>query len=276
MNPNESEIMKPFEKIERVFVDKVDSTNNYAMNLLRNKEKNGDTFNNFFVVAEDQTLGKGQRGNLWSSNKREDLAMSWVINNPPNVEATVFNMAAALATISGVREAINAAYKTGVPRADLALKWPNDIMLRSEGGHRKLAGLLVENHWRGERWVASIVGIGVNVKSMRIARRYNAISITDIKGEGLCPEDLEKPIISKLQEYTMRLTEPNGVIDVINEYNSELFGRNKVRNYIVSDYEVQGVLLRIEQSGKGVFKWTEGQQNRPPSELHSSEVKWIF
>ena len=276
MNPNESEILTPAGIVERVFVDSVDSTNNYAMNLLRDKEMSGSKFNNFYVVTADQKLGKGQRGNRWSSNKGHDLAMSWVISTPPKVDATVFNMSVALATINGVHESIVKTYKTGVPRAALALKWPNDIMMWSEGGHRKLAGLLVENHWRGEKWAASVVGIGINVMSMRLARRYHAISIKDSMGGGLCPEDLEQPIITQLEKYTARLMKPEGARDIINEYNSELFGRNEMRHYIVEGEKVQGVLLRIEQSGKGVFKWTEGQDYIPPSELNSSEVKWLF
>ena len=76
MNPNESEILTTSEVVERVFIDNVDSTNNYAMKMLRDKEKSGKPFNNFYVVTEDQKLGKGQRGNRWSSNKGQDLAMS--------------------------------------------------------------------------------------------------------------------------------------------------------------------------------------------------------
>ena len=276
MNPNESEILTTSGVVERVFIDNVDSTNNYAMKMLRDKEKSGKPFNNFYVVTEDQKLGKGQRGNRWSSNKGQDLAMSWVVNNPPQVDATVFNMAVALATINGVREAVINTYKTNVPRAALALKWPNDLMLWSEGGHRKLAGLLVENHWRGEKWAASVVGIGVNVKSMRLVHRYQAISITDSLGEGLCPEDLEEPIITQLEKYTSKLMKTDGARYIINEYNSELYGRNETRHYIVGGKKVKGVLLRIEHSGKGVFKWTESQDFMPPSELHSSEVKWLF
>jgi BirA family biotin operon repressor/biotin-[acetyl-CoA-carboxylase] ligase len=272
MSRNKSEILTPSGTVERVFVDSVGSTNKYAMNLLRDKEQSGKPFNNFYVVTKDQTLGKGQRGNRWSSNKGQDLAMSWVVNTPPKVDATVFNMAVALAIINGVREAV----KTGVPRAALALKWPNDLMLWSEGGHRKLAGLLVENHWRGEKWAASVVGIGVNVMSMRLVHRYHAISITDSMGEGLCPEDLEMPIITQLEKYTSKLIKTDVARYIINEYNSELYGRNEMRHYIVGGNKVKGVLLRIEQSGKGVFKWTEGQDYMPPSELHSSEVKWLF
>jgi biotin-(acetyl-CoA carboxylase) ligase len=103
MSRNKSEILTPSGTVERVFVDSVGSTNKYAMNLLRDKEQSGKPFNNFYVVTKDQTLGKGQRGNRWSSNKGQDLAMSWVVNTPPKVDATVFNMAVALAIINGVR-----------------------------------------------------------------------------------------------------------------------------------------------------------------------------
>jgi BirA family biotin operon repressor/biotin-[acetyl-CoA-carboxylase] ligase len=80
----------------------------------------------------------------------------------PGVPAQGFG-ALALAVGVGLREGLLAAFggadvwaKQGWP--ELALKWPNDVLL----GGRKLAGILCESRWRG-REVEVVIGFGINV-----------------------------------------------------------------------------------------------------------------
>jgi BirA family biotin operon repressor/biotin-[acetyl-CoA-carboxylase] ligase len=274
MIANESEIETPIGTVTRIHLNTVDSTNSYAMQLLRNKPEMFHKCTGVLVVTSDQSLGRGQRGNHWSSLPGQDLAMSWVVNSPPKVGTTVFNMSAALATVKGIREAVKSVTGEELPSAALAVKWPNDVMFWSSGGYRKVSGILVENHWRGETWMASVVGIGVNVVSRRLSRAYNAVSISDVISAELKPEDLEQPIILALQNYIEILSREGGAQSVVEEFNKELFGRNEEREFEVAGSTMAGVLNEIDESGMGVFKWSG--DNPPASKLHSSEVKWVF
>ena len=274
MAHNESEIESRHGRLLRVYLTEVESTNTYAAQLLRS---NADKFTDkigFLVSTSYQTSGRGQRGNVWSSLPDQDLAMTWVVLKPPHVSATIFNMAAALATCKGIKKTIHYACGFDLPSASIAVKWPNDVMFWTNMEWRKVAGILVENQWRGETWTASFVGIGVNVMSRRISRAFNAISISEVVGKYLKPKDLEIPILELLLDYIDLLGKDGGDEKIVEEFNNELYGLGEERQYIVNGENHIGALLKIDSNGLGEFKWKDA--NPPKSKLHASEVKWIF
>jgi BirA family biotin operon repressor/biotin-[acetyl-CoA-carboxylase] ligase len=55
------------------------------------------------------------------------------------------------------------AVERAAPSAQVRIKWPNDVIVVSGGGPRKVAGILVETSMTGERVDAIVVGIGINV-----------------------------------------------------------------------------------------------------------------
>ena len=195
MAHNESEIESRHGRLFRVYLHEVESTNTYATHLLKSEGEKFTELSGFLVSTSDQTSGRGQKGNIWSSSPDLDLTMTWAVLKPPKVDATVFNMASALATCRGIKKAISDLCGVDLPGAALQVKWPNDVMFWANGEWRKVAGILVENQWRGINWTASLVGIGVNVKSRRISRAFNAISLSEAIGLDLNPESLEVPVI---------------------------------------------------------------------------------
>jgi BirA family biotin operon repressor/biotin-[acetyl-CoA-carboxylase] ligase len=101
------------------------------------------------VVGAEQTAGRGRDGRHWHSP--EGGVWVAVLFRPP-VAAP-----GAVAIRAGLVVADAADALLGGPRTEV--KWPNDVYLDG----RKLAGVLCEGRWLGERlqWLA--VGIGVNV-----------------------------------------------------------------------------------------------------------------
>ena len=274
MSHNESEIETSHGRLSRIYLEEVDSTNNFAMKLLKNDAEKSMSKDGFLVTTSSQSSGKGQRGNVWSSLPGRDLAMTWVVTKPPQVGATVFNMAAALATGKGIRKAVKEISGIDLSSVALAVKWPNDVYLWSNGGYRKVAGILVENNWRGDTWTASLVGIGVNVMSRRVSRAYNAVSISEVINQDLKPQEIEAPILEYLLDYIEILNQDGGAEKIAREFNKELFGRNELREYEVGGKTLTGVLKEIDSNGLGVFEWQNDLH--PKSKLHSSEVKWVF
>ena len=272
---NESEIESRHGRLKRIYLSKVESTNDYALKILKNSPQKNKVKHGFLVSTSEQTNGRGQRGNIWSSAPDLVLAMTWVIQDPPETNAIVFNMAAALATGKGIRRAIKESKGIDLPSVSLSVKWPNDVMIWANGSYRKIAGILFENHWRGDSWIASALGIGVNVKSRRIALGYNAVSISEVISEDIDPQSIELPILDHLLDYLKLLDEEGGAEKIAAEFNSELFGRGESRQYEIGGVVHQGTLKKIDEEGLGIFEW--GQvENAPPTRLHSSAVKWIF
>lgn len=279
---NESEIETSHGKFLHYYLAAVDSTNSYAMNLLKGAPEKFKGETGFLVTTSEQTSGRGQRGNLWSSSPDLDVAMSWVVLQPPQVGAAVFNMAAALATGKGIRKAIEEVGKVELPSAALAVKWPNDVFLWHNGDYRKVSGILVENQWRGENWTASVVGIGVNAMSRRVSKAYNAVSVSEVVNVDINPSEIEKRILEFLLEYLKMLGQSegaggdfsSGAKSIAREFNSELYGRDELREFEVDGKNYLGKLKGVDENGMGEFEWQD--DNHPPKKLHSSEVKWIF
>ena len=131
------------------------STNDRALAWLADGAADGA-----LVTADQQTAGRGRLGRTWSSPAGRDVYASVILR--PGVPAHGFG-ALALAVGVGLREGLLSSFggadvwrERGWP--ELALKWPNDVLL----GGRKLAGILCESRWRGLA-VEVVIGFGINV-----------------------------------------------------------------------------------------------------------------
>jgi BirA family biotin operon repressor/biotin-[acetyl-CoA-carboxylase] ligase len=105
------------------------------------------------VTARRQTRGRGRRGNTWSSPPG-NLYLSLVLR--PQVSA---QRAAQLSFVTAL--AVGQLVRSRTSEETVALKWPNDVMVRN----RKVSGILLEAGPLSERrpsWI--VVGIGINVR----------------------------------------------------------------------------------------------------------------
>jgi len=102
------------------------------------------------VIAEEQTVGRGRSGRAWTSRPRTGLWLTAIERPRASDGLDVLSLRVGL-HLAPVLER----WTVGPVR----LKWPNDLFV----GHRKLAGVLIEARWRGDRpdWVA--IGLGINL-----------------------------------------------------------------------------------------------------------------
>lgn len=109
------------------------------------------------VAAEKQTHGRGRRGRLWHSPAGENLTFSLLLR--PTLPAP---RAAPLALLAGAALAEALAALAFSPR----LKWPNDILVDTAQGLRKVAGILAEMAGAGERTHHVVLGVGCNANTV--------------------------------------------------------------------------------------------------------------
>jgi BirA family biotin operon repressor/biotin-[acetyl-CoA-carboxylase] ligase len=104
------------------------------------------------VLADEQTAGRGRFQRRWITTAGSGLAFSLILQSPPLEPQLVHRLTglAALAICNALRT------KYALPAL---IKWPNDILLNQ----RKVAGVLVEARWAGERLIAAVIGIGINI-----------------------------------------------------------------------------------------------------------------
>jgi BirA family biotin operon repressor/biotin-[acetyl-CoA-carboxylase] ligase len=113
-------------------------------------EHAGDT-QPLWIVAREQTAGRGRRGNRWISPPGNLYATLLLIDPAPPRRAPELSFVAALAVDDAIRD------RAPVMTDRLAVKWPNDLLCDG----KKLAGILLEGRMLGEK-VAVAIGIGVN------------------------------------------------------------------------------------------------------------------
>jgi BirA family biotin operon repressor/biotin-[acetyl-CoA-carboxylase] ligase len=154
-----------------------ESTNDLAKEGAREGAPHGATW-----VAEQQTAGRGRRGNAWLSPPGENLLFSVLVRIPcPPSRIPPVALVAGLA----VRDAVAAA----VPAASFGIKWPNDVLVDD----RKVAGILVEAITVGSRVDAVIVGVGINVHTRTfpeaIADRATSVALAQASSMASAPPD---------------------------------------------------------------------------------------
>ncbi|MGC4058816.1 MAG: biotin--[acetyl-CoA-carboxylase] ligase [Chitinophagaceae bacterium] len=124
-------------------LDSVDSTNNYAAGLIdADKAYHGLT-----VLANCQTQGKGQRGNVWKDLPGESVLMS-VVLEPSRPVDRQFELSALVAA------AVAEVLRDILSYSDIFIKYPNDIIIND----KKAAGILIENVLRGALWTQCYSG----------------------------------------------------------------------------------------------------------------------
>ncbi len=125
------------------FFDTLASTNDTAREKFY---RHGDV-----IVADAQTAGRGQRGNVWSSSPGLNLMFSVVLEPVFLPAAEQFRLLQCVA--------LSLSDMFGSYGLDARIKWTNDIYV----GDRKIVGVLMEQSLRGGYMDRCVVGIGINV-----------------------------------------------------------------------------------------------------------------
>jgi len=151
--------------------DVVDSTNEEAKRPLAGGRVHGDAY----VLAREQTSGKGTHGRTWISPRDAGLYLTVLSAAQRDIgpEATFYTLAAGVACAEALESA------TGL---DVHLKPVNDIMVAG----RKLGGILTETIIEEGRMTTLVIGVGVNVRKARRPLPGGAIGVT-------CLEELMSP-----------------------------------------------------------------------------------
>ncbi len=190
------------------------------------------------VVADEQTSGRGRSGAKWFTPRGSALAFSLVLR-PSESEAEHVGRMVGLGALA-VAEACE---RSGL---HAEIKWPNDVLVSG----RKLAGILVESVWLGERLEATILGIGINVLEDSVppakALAYPATSLQTELGHPVNRLDILGQTLSSVLGWRQRLAEG----EFIREWEARLAFRGKEVVTKASEGQIlRGILLGLEADG---------------------------
>lgn len=167
----------------------VTSTNDYARELLAR-------YPYVFVTALHQTAGRGRNGRQWLGDFGANVYCSLGIQHRGVV--VVEDLAAYMA-----RGALSALYvlRQFAPSHTFRLKYPNDVQVLTPKGWAKIAGVLVEHEFQGDRPTTTIVGIGINVEQTLFPETISQ-PVTSLKQMGV--NAAAKDVLTMLQHHVVQ------------------------------------------------------------------------
>ena len=166
-------------------LDAIDSTNEFLKGL-----SSKQAIENFTVVtAENQTNGKGQMGAVWNSEPSKNLIMSVFVDNFFTNNNQVFDI-----NIVVTNAIIQALEIFKIP--ELSIKWPNDIL----SYNKKIGGVLIENSFKSNGTINSIIGLGLNVNQMDFENLPKASSMAVICKTTFDKQEILFMIVEKIKQ----------------------------------------------------------------------------
>ncbi len=108
------------------------------------------------VGAEEQTAGRGQRGRAWHTVRGESLSATYYVRRRFDLpeQAGRISIMAGVA-VAGLLQSLGSV-------ANVALKWPNDILAAG----KKAGGILIETVRAPDGGWVALVGVGINIFTM--------------------------------------------------------------------------------------------------------------
>lgn len=204
------------------------------------------------VVAVEQTAGRGQRGNVWSSKAGENLTFSlvWEADFVAAKEQFRISEAVALALVDTL-----AGY--GI---EAQLKWPNDIYV----GHKKICGILIEHDLGPQaRLARTIVGIGLNVNQTQFEDWIpNPTSIALLTGERNGTNDVFGDLYEALERRFGQLKESPE--EVQRDYLAHLYRLDRPATYALPNgKQFRATIRDVKPTGELIVEHEEGGFVKP-------------
>jgi BirA family biotin operon repressor/biotin-[acetyl-CoA-carboxylase] ligase len=226
-----------------VFVPECHSTNTLAIELSQSPSTPEGTV----VITNNQTAGRGQRGNRWESAPGMNLTFSIVLKPffLPVKDQFYLNIFVSLA----LRDFLS--LKTEHP---VCIKWPNDILVHD----KKICGILIENQIRGSSFLTVVAGIGLNVNQTE----FNAGSITSVglvSGKQSNLSEAFEDLLGCLERRYLQLRQQKNTV-LLDEYLSHLYWRKEKKMFLANNLQFEGRITSVDENGKLGIETVEGMK----------------
>ncbi len=217
-----------------VYLPSCHSTNEIASEIIQNQS----FFEGTVVITDNQTAGKGQRGNSWESNAGQNITYS-ILLKPLFLhinEQFKLNIAISLAIYEFLCKYLS---------KDLRIKWPNDMYV----GNKKIGGILIENSISGNRISNTIIGIGVNVIQQSFSHSKATSLALETKISDWQIHSLIEILCECIEKYYLQLKNGQHLIQK-QKYLERLFWYQENKTFIVQQEKKIGKIIDINPQGK--------------------------
>ena len=223
----------------RVVLDSVDSTNAEALRRASAGERGP-----LWILARQQTAGRGRRGRAWVSAPGNLHATLLLTDPSPAAAAPQLGFVAGLA----LHEAAAAA--APALASSLALKWPNDLLCHG----RKIGGILVEGEGTP---IAVAIGIGVNCRQHPEDAEYPATDFA-ASGAAVAPEALLHALAREVAARLIQWNRGAGFAAIRAAWLVRASGRGEHVRVRLAGRETSGRFESIDEAGRLMLRGGDG------------------
>ena len=220
----------------------VGSSNDEAMRRARE----GDA-GRLWIVAGEQTGGRGRQGRVWSSPPGNLYASLLLIDPSAPVRAPELGFVAGVALCEALRAALGDDDR-------LAIKWPNDMLF--DGA--KLSGMLLEGAVLPDGRFACVIGIGVNCRSHPTTTPYRATDLAEIGTSLADPAEIFDRLASALAHWLAIWDEGRGFDAVRGAWLKSAAGLGAEISIATPTQRLSGRFETIDAQGRLVLATSAG------------------
>tara|TARA_B100000427_G_scaffold58934_1_gene46284 strand:+ start:7218 stop:7760 length:543 start_codon:yes stop_codon:yes gene_type:complete len=172
--------------------NELDSTNNYAESLIKDKRPTAP----FVITTDYQTKGQGTKQRIWFAEKNTSFLYSLMLYSEKpkiNTEKMVLTAATTLQTLLEKEYKINC-----------IIKPPNDLYINK----KKIAGILIKNIIQGKQcWTIIGIGMNINTKKFPVEIAEKATSLYLETNKEVTIKKLYKKVTTKLMQSYQNIME---------------------------------------------------------------------
>lgn len=224
------------------FLSDCHSTNDIAFQLVREgKAKEGS-----IVICENQTQGKGQRGNIWKVEPGKNLTFSLVLC--PNFMDVSEQFFLNMAVSNGIRQVLSEYLPF------IQIKWPNDFIVPGEG---KIGGMLIENSYSGKGWEFAVVGVGLNINQLNFDI-LGPSSLRKITGSEFNLEEIFRLLITQIEQSYIALKKRKWA-ELKTEYLNHLFLFQEKAVFNHKNDSFSGKIVNVRPNGQLEMELENGE-----------------
>ncbi|MBU4309989.1 biotin--[acetyl-CoA-carboxylase] ligase [bacterium] len=255
------------------YFKEIGSTNDCAIELARPPagEAGKGAREGTIVIAEVQTKGKGRLGREWSS-PFGGLWLSIILR--PKILPTQAPRMTVIAAL-GVAKTIRELYSL-----DAFIKWPNDILIRSQLGtirangrmrkkgsrvFKKVCGILTEMEAEQDTVNYVVIGIGANlnidVKKFPIEFRKDATSLEKELGRKIDRVEFTKRMLEEIENFYL-LFKKRGFAPILKEWKEISATLGKGVKAVSGRRIIEGKAIDIDSDGTLIIKTKAGKKER--------------
>lgn len=235
------------------YFEELESTNTYLKKLPADDVEQG-----MICFTDNQTRGRGQYERNWQSAPGENLTFSLAFLPSSAERFHVLTLACALALVEQLNESVNG-------DATACIKWPNDVLYND----KKMAGLLTETVFNGNKFDRLVIGIGVNINQEIFSDDLEEIatSIRKETGDRINREDFLAEFLNRIEyKYNMWQRQKQDLLKSINRnvrgygqwIGLKVDGKMREDTYKLLGIDETGQLLMLNHDG-GIEKFSYEQ-----------------